>query len=123
MAKLNVKSATVASSSERGPEEVIVTDERGRAIGVRRLRMSIRRQVLQRLEPQLADREKYLGLVMLAACCSSIDGDAVRMPVHTSEWDVLMDRLDDEGFEAIGRAISENFIQRSQAEVVAEAKN
>jgi hypothetical protein len=123
MAKLSVKSANVSSSSEQVPDEVKVIDARGRTIGVRRMRMSMRRRVLKAITPEMQEREKYLGLAMLAACCSSINDEPIRMPASESELDFLIDRLDDEGFAAIGQAIVENFAPKSEMEIAAEAKN
>lgn len=99
------------------------TDARGRVISVRRITMNIRRRVLKALSAESAAKDRYLGLVMLAASCTAIDGDPVNLPTTELQFDHLIDRLDDDGFEAIGKAIKENFGTASAEEVVDEAKN
>lgn len=89
---------------------VHVVDDRGRDIGVRRMSMSVRRRVLKAIRPSLSDNDKYLGLIMLSACVVSIDGANVD-PFDNGGTEIvfnsLIDRLDDDGFTAVGRAIQE----------------
>lgn len=91
---------------------VRVTDATGRVIGVRRMTMSVRRRVLKCISPDSAAKDRYLGLVMLAACVTEIDGapvDALAGGGSELKFDGLIDRLDDDGFEAVGKAIQDNY--------------
>ena len=102
---------------------VEVVDARGRKIGVRRMNMSVRRRVFKALPPDLAENARYLGLVMVAACVTTINGenaDALAAGGNVLVFDNLIDRLDDDGFEAVGNAIADNF---SPAATKDELKN
>lgn len=88
---------------------VHVTDAKGRQIGIRKLGMSVRRRVLKALSDEMSRKQQYLGLVMVAACVVEIDGEAVNLPISELQFDALIDRLDDAGFEAVGLGIQEHF--------------
>lgn len=109
--------ATLKMNETRTPSEEIVeealrvvrvTDTLGRSIGVRKMRMSMRRRMLKVISPEAASRDRYLGLVALAACCAEIDGEEIRFPTTELQFDALIDRLDDAGFEAIQIAMTEH---------------
>lgn len=104
-----------------------VTDARGRKIGVRRMTMSIRRRVLKNLRAEVADKDRYVGLIMLAACVVTIDGDPVdamsggaRDDQREARLDAIIDRLDDEGIAAIAPIVSPS--SRTDEEVRDEIK-
>ena len=93
---------------------IYVTDARGRRIGVRKMTMSVRRRVLKAVPVELAAKDRYLGLVMTAACVVTIDDENVdpmvdgrlRDDQRVTLFDVLIDRLDDDGFEVVMPIIS-----------------
>lgn len=102
---------------------VKTTDARGRTLGVRKLNMAIRRRILKALSDEMSRKQQYLGLVMVAACVVEIDGDAISLPSTELQFDALIDRLDDDGFEAVGAALVEHFGASASPEgVVGEAK-
>jgi hypothetical protein len=109
--KLTVK--TAPSPSEQIVQDanriVHVTDAKGRQLGIRKLDMSRRRRVLKALSDEMSRKQQYLGLVMVAACVVEIDGEDISLPVTELQFDALIDRLDDAGFEAVGAAIQEHF--------------
>jgi len=91
---------------------VEVTDARQRVLGVRRMNMSIRRRVYKSLTNAALENNRYMGLVMVAACVVTINrepADALTMGANELVFDSLIDRLDDDGFEAVGKAIADNF--------------
>jgi hypothetical protein len=101
---------TVTLTSDKTPSQQIVddgneikfvTDAKGRSIGVRKIKMSIRRRVLKTLTAASAGKGSYLGLCMMAASVDSIDGEKVAFPSTELQFDALIDRIDDEGLEAI----------------------
>ncbi len=103
---------------------VVVTDARGRSIGIKKLTMSVRRRVLKALSDEMARKQQYLGLVMVAACVVEIDGDPVALPSTELQFDALIDRLDDDGFNAVGFGIREHFgVGMSEEEFAEQAKN
>jgi hypothetical protein len=126
MATLKVnKSAPTPSEEVVGDANRIVrvTDARGRSIGIRKLNMSVRRRVLKALSDEMARKQQYLGLVMLAACVADIDGDDIYLPSTEAQFDALIDRLEDDGFEAVGLGISEHFgVGKSMEDIADEAR-
>jgi hypothetical protein len=56
-----------------------------------------------------AGNPHVLGYAMLAACVRHLDGQEVMPPNSEREVEVLIDRLGDEGFEAVGKCLSEKF--------------
>lgn len=86
-----------------------VTDARGRVIGFRRLKMSDQRRILKALSNESASKEKYLGMIMLAACVISIDGEEIRFPANELQFDALIDRLETDGFTAIATGVQKEF--------------
>lgn len=98
-----------------------VTDELGRVITFRKLKMSDQRRVLKAISNETAQKEQLFGLIMLAACVTSIDGDEIRFPTSELQFDALIDRLENEGFTALGKAMQEEFGISSDEED--EAKN
>ncbi|WP_141683635.1 hypothetical protein [Rhizobium sp. AC27/96] len=102
---------------------VVVTDARGRSIGIKKLGMSVRRRVLKALSDESSRKQQYLGLVMVAACVVEIDGIPEALPSTELQFDALIDRLDDDGFTAIGRGIQEHFgVGISEEELAEDAK-
>lgn len=94
-----------------------VTDAQGRKIGVRRVNMSIRRRVFKAISEESSRNSRYLGLVMVAALVVSIDGKAVDAFIrggNETAFDALIDRLDDDGFEAIGELINPKEVDRDE---------
>lgn len=89
---------------------VFVTDALGRQIEVRRVRTKQRLLVFKALSAESSAKPQYMGLVFLAASVVSIDGEPETMPTSELAYDALIQRLDDEGLEAVGLAIQENFI-------------
>lgn len=97
---------------------VYVTDGRGRSIGVRRLSMSVVRRLAKFLPPELSIRSDYVSQARVAGCVVSIDGantdlfengvmeGAMRPDIPI---DALIDRLDTDGFNAVGQALLDNF--------------
>ncbi|NTF67974.1 hypothetical protein [Rhizobium rhizogenes] len=101
---------------------VHVSDARGRQIGIRKMHMSVRRRVLKALSDEMSRKLHYLGLVMLAACVVEIDGDPIALPTTELQFDALIDRLDDDGFEAVGNGMREHFgVAQNMDEIAAAA--
>ncbi len=95
---------------------VRVTDARGRVLGVRKITTSIRRRVYKTISAENGSKESYMGLVILAATCVDIDGQQIPLPTSELQFDALVDRLEDDGFEAIALAHKQNFMKKDDAE-------
>ncbi|NTG73302.1 hypothetical protein G6M02_08165 [Agrobacterium rhizogenes] len=121
--KLTMKTAPTPSEEvvQDANRIVHVTDARGRQIGIRKMHMSVRRRVLKALPDEMSRKMQYLGLCMLAACVVEIDGDPVSLPATELQFDALIDRLDDEGFEAVGNGMREHFGVGQNMDEIADA--
>lgn len=100
---------------------VRATDTRGRTFGIRKPGMSVKRRVFKTLSDEMARKQRYLGMVMLASSVVEIDGEPISLPTSELQFDALIDRIDDEGFVAIGDAITEHYGTTTEG-VVDEAK-
>lgn len=125
MAKVTVNRALTPRDEIVAEANKIVraTDSLGRSLGIRRITMSVRRRVLKALSAESAEKDKYLGLAMLAAACCEIDGETEHLPTSELQFDALIDRLDDAGIEAIAKCMGEHFGIGKTTDVVDDAKN
>lgn len=83
-----------------------ITDQKGRALEVRRptRRDSMR---LMRGWGTACNVEMWVGQAMLAATCRSIDGVPIPLPTTADQAESLVDRLEDEGLNAIAEWLTE----------------
>ena len=79
----------------------VVTDAAGRSIEVRRVtrRESMR---LMRQWGAACNVQVWLGQAILASCARSIDGVPVPPPATPEAAEILVEKLDDAGLDAIG---------------------
>lgn len=91
---------------------VYVTDTRGRIFGIRKVTTSIRRRVSLAVSGENQSKPLYIGQVMLAAAVCEIDGTMISLPQNDIQFGALIDRIDDEGFDAVGIAYQENFLPK-----------
>ena len=68
--------------------------------------------------------ERYLGYAALAYSVTAIDDITVPLLTKKIQLEALVQRLDEDGFEAIGKGVSENFqsSESSEADAVASIK-
>ena len=85
------------------------TDALGRTLGVTRLNAKLRRRVVKALSPSQGEKSQYLFMAMISCACVSIDGTPVPFPTSELQIDALIDRLEQEGMDAIGLCIALNF--------------
>ena len=91
----------VAAANER----LCVVDDTGRSIEFRRPNALDRLRLFKAVGPVLAENDRYLGLAMLAACVTAIDGVPVPAPATENQVEALVQRLDDAGLTAVGNAL------------------
>ncbi len=84
-----------------------VVDSLGRSITVRKFSALTRMKFAELVGAAAASNAQYLGVAALAAAVIEIDGDRVAFPTSKRELEALVQRLDDEGIEAIGPALAE----------------
>ena len=103
--------------------EVAVTDALGRTLKIRRLKPSERSRLSLALGAAAVD-QVFFGNAFLSAAVTEIDGERIIRPSSKLEAEALMDRLDDEGLEAVGSAYVEHFaVKPMTAEETETAKN
>jgi len=78
----------------------------GRVVVARKLTALDKLRVLKAAGPVLADNQAWLGVAMLAASVSEIDGIPVPRPVSEQQIEALVGRLGDPGLDAAASALS-----------------
>lgn len=86
-----------------------VTDARGHRLGVKRVNASLRRKVLKALSAESGEKGQLFVMAATACCCVSIDGVDVPFPATELQIDALIDRLEQEGLEAVATTIALKF--------------
>lgn len=94
-------SETILSSATRHTELV---DCRGRLIKIQRLTALDTLRLLKAAGPTLAHNQPWLSMAMLAVSVKEIDHVPVPTPASEAQIEALVERLGDDGMEAIGDA-------------------
>jgi len=77
----------------------------GREITLRRMTALDRLRLFKAIGPVLAQNNPYLGMAMLAASVSAIDGVPVPPPVTEAQIEALVGKLGDRGLAAVAAAM------------------
>jgi hypothetical protein len=93
------------------------TDSLGRTLGVTRINAKLRRRVLGAMSPENGEKGQLLFMSMIACACVSIDGVPVPFPMQEFTLNALIDRLEQEGMDAIGLCIAQKFPQVKRQEL------
>ena len=97
---------------------VTVRDERGRDITVRKLKTLDRMRLLELVGADNAMNDRYLGYATLAYCVACIDGDLVPTINTKVALEAVVQRLDDDGINAVASAVAANFMASKTADEV-----
>ncbi len=115
--KVTVHEETPSESIIKAANKVItVTDDRGRQIGIKKLGPLDRMKLFEVCGPENSKNEAYLGYASLAFCVSAIDGEPVPRPSSRAHLEVLIQRLDDDGLNAVGQGVQEHFVPKDEPE-------
>jgi hypothetical protein len=90
------------------------TDASGRTIGIRKMQALDRLKMFEVVGPDNAKNEPYLGYAALAFHVASIDGDPVNRPSNKLQLEALIQRLGDDGMNAVGEAVQEMFLPKEE---------
>lgn len=105
-----------AADAAPAPSEAIVkaaaktstfTDALGRTITIRKFSPLMRMRFAEIVGASAGSNPQYTGVAALAAAVTEIDGEKIAFPTSKRELEAMVQRLDDEGIEAIGRAAAE----------------
>lgn len=81
-------------------------DATGRNIVARRLNALDKLRLLKAAGPILSDNQAWLGVAMLAASVTEIDGTPVPMPMTEHQIEGLVGRLGDAGLDAVAAMLA-----------------
>jgi hypothetical protein len=98
-----------ASTSPITAGPTTVEDSNGRKIAIRKLGALDRLRLFEMLGPSLSENALYLGYSMSAACVTEIDGVREAFPSSKKQIEIVIQRLGDEGLEAVTRGYRDNF--------------
>jgi hypothetical protein len=85
-----------------------VTDDLGRRLTLRHLTALDRFRLFKTVGGELAQNPPYFGMAALAASVIDIDGVPVPPPMTEGQLESLVQRLGDEGIEAVARSFEAN---------------
>lgn len=132
MSKVTVRSGAESPTETETPTQAVVraanavveaTDSRGRTWGVKKLGPLARLQLFKVLGADLSENRMFMGTCALAASVVSVDGEPIAPASSLLKLEGLVDRLGDEGLEAIGKAIADNFGVKEDDDLADAAKN
>lgn len=84
------------------------TDGSGRRITIQKPKALDRYRIMKMIGGENARNQEVLGYATLACSVRSISGDPVQMPNSERQIEVLIDRLGDEGLEAVASCLAEH---------------
>ena len=96
-----------------------VQDKKGRSIELRRLGVIEQLRLFKILGAELSENRAYVGLARVAAAVAAVEGVPVPFPVCEAGIEATLERLGEEGVEAVAAAIAGPAIEQ----VLAEAGN
>ena len=82
-----------------------VQDKAGRVIALRRLGVVEQLRLFKVLGPELAENRAYVGLARVAAAVAALDGIPVPFPAGEAGIEAVLERLGEDGVEAVGGAL------------------
>ncbi len=103
-------------------QEHTVTDNLGRDIVLRKPGVLAQYNIVK-IVGQASSNEVYMAMVMPLIYVASINGEKVPTPKSQLEIDALIQRLDEEGIEAVMKGVEENFTPQDKEKTKEEIKN
>jgi hypothetical protein len=94
--------------------DVQVTDARGRTLTLRKPNVLAQYQLVRMLGADASSNQTYLSMVMPLLYLQSIDGEVVNFS-NQRELDAAIQKLDEEGLEALAKGIQQNFVRQEDA--------
>ncbi len=108
MAKVTVHEETPSQSIVKAANtSEAVTDARGRSIGIKKMGPLDRLRFFELIGAENSKNEQYVGYAALAYMVVSIDGEAVIRPTSKAHLEALVNRLDEDGMDAVAVHLSE----------------
>jgi len=98
-----------AQAVAKANAEVVFIDPKGRSIKLKKPGILAQYRLVELLGPETAKNVVYLGMVTPLIYVAEIDGDPVQFPVSKREIEALIQRLDEEGVEAVMEEVTKNY--------------
>ncbi|MFG1388808.1 hypothetical protein [Xanthobacter versatilis] len=99
MAKVTITKE--AAPVDAAPTRATFTDKLGRSITIKKMGALDRMKLFEAVGSERSQNEMYFGYASLAASVVDIDGEAIMRPANHLQIEALVQRLGDEGLEAI----------------------
>ncbi len=100
-----------------------ITDAKNRAIVLKKLTPLDRLKLFEVIGPDNSKNEAYVGYAALAFLVASIDGEAVARPANKIQLEALVQRLDDDGMDAIAAHLAAQAEEQTEAATPDALKN
>ncbi len=101
---MSAPSERIVSAAAR---TLLARDAEGRELSLRRPDALDRLRLFKALGAELSLNAPYLGVALLAASVTAIDGVPVPAPTSESQLEALVRRLGDDGIDAVADALDE----------------
>lgn len=96
-----------------------VIDKSGRVLELRRFGVLEQLRLFKCLGPELSENRAYMGLARVASSVAMIDGVPMLFPTHEAAVESILERLGEDGVEAVSSALTEE----NEKKLAAEAGN
>jgi hypothetical protein len=94
--------------------DVQVKDAKGRVLTLRKPNVLAQYQLVRMLGADASSNQTYLSMVMPLLYLQAIDGEVVNF-ANQRELDAAIQKLDEEGLQALAQGIQENFARQEDA--------
>ena len=99
---VSINQEQVSNQTEQVINPMQVTDSRGRVLKLRKLDILSESRLVRMLGQDAVTNTIYMnGYVLPAVMVSEIDGEAQYLPISEREMEALIQRLDNDGIEAV----------------------
>ena len=106
---LNQAQTPSAQVVAKANAETIITDAGGRSIKLKKPGVLAQYRLIEALGPETSKNQVYMGMVLPLIFVAEIDGDTVFFPSNKREIEALIQRLDEDGIEAVMKGVEEHF--------------
>ena len=96
-----------------------VKDKTGRELQLRRMGVLEQLRLFKALGPELSENRAYMGLARIAASVAVVDGVPLPFPAHEAGIEAALERLGEDGVEAVGTIL----LASDERDLAAEAGN
>jgi len=106
--KMTLNETPSAQLVQKATAEVVVVDARGRSIVLKKPGVLAQFRLVEVLG-NAAKNEVYMGMVLPLIFIASIDGDELAQPTTKLQVEALIQRLDEDGINAVMTGVQEHF--------------